>query len=106
TPVTVPVGKYEVAWGRIVSGKGDATITAQIYTGKSEPVTVEEGKNADVKLGAPFVLDHDMRPKSGELEISSLRFRVLGCSNEQYGRMSGAPAIGTLMSSKSKDGKG
>lgn len=105
-PVTVPIGKYELAWGRIVSGKGDAAISAQVFVGKHEAIEVEAGKACELKLGGPFRLDFDFKEKGGEIEINSLDFRIFGAAGEQYGRINGAPPIGEVLAGKAKDGKG
>ena len=106
TPVNVPEGEYELAWGRLQSGKGDALMTAQLFKGKSQTWKVEPGKATEVKLGGPFHLEWERREKSGDIAIDALFFKVLGVAGEQYGRLNGAPPTCEVLAAKAKDGKG
>jgi hypothetical protein len=65
-PVNVPAGRYEIAYGRIESGKGAQMKQAWIFKGDSPEFEVKAGAATTLDMGGPYVVDFktDMRDKS------------------------------------------
>lgn len=72
-PMTVPVGRYEIAVGKIEAGKGNSVRQAWIFKGKSEPFEVKAGEETLLAMGGPYRFDFDT-------EDSGDKFRVKGKS--------------------------
>lgn len=105
-PVEVPVGEYEVTYGRIESGKGARMMTANIFPGELERITVKEGETTDLELGAPFRLDFAKKGGDMEVEIDALTIRVRGRGGEVYTHINGAAPAPEVLVARSEDGKG
>jgi hypothetical protein len=103
--VEVPVGSYEIAFGRIASGKG-AQMEAQVFKGKMQPIKVEAGTATVVKLGAPFVLDFERGGSETEVVVDAMRIRVLGAGGELYARINGDTPAPEVLFSKTEGGRG
>ena len=100
--VEVPAGPYEIAFGRITSGKGSRTLQAQIYKGAMEPIEVKPGEVAVVKIGKPFSLDFQRGGEGADVLIDPMSFRVVGAAGEVYTRINGATPLPDVMVSKKK----
>ena len=83
-PVEVPVGKYEIACGKIASGKKNKLQQIRIYRGKSKPFYVEAGQETVLELGQPFTYDWDSTKSAKTFKISGLTVNVFGKSGELY----------------------
>ncbi len=105
-PMEVPVGKYELIFGRIVQGKGARMMTATIVGGKAEAITVEAGKVAKLTLGAPFKIDFKRGGTGVDVVVNSHRIKVYGVGGELYTHLNGAVAAADVMVAKDKTGKG
>lgn len=103
--VEVPVGEYEIAFGRITMGKGNRAIQAQIYQGGMAPIVVKAGETTDVALGAPFKLDFVRGGNGDEVEIDAMKISVVGDQGELYCRINGATPTPEVMVSKKKNVK-
>lgn len=55
-PVTLPIGRWEIAYGRIETGKAAQTRQAWIFKGESPAFEVKEGETTTVELGAPYTV--------------------------------------------------
>lgn len=102
----VPIGMYEVSFGRIASGKGSRALEAHIYPGSMEPFEVTDGKTTEVVLGGPFRLDFDRQGDGARVEIDSMNIAVIGVSGERYSRIHGAVPVPEVLAAKTPDGKG
>jgi hypothetical protein len=56
-PVTVPAGHYEIAIGRIETGKLAQTRQAWIFKGDAKEVEVKPGETTTLDMGGPYTLD-------------------------------------------------
>lgn len=104
-PIEVPASVYEITFGRITMGKGARTMQAQIYKGSMEPIVVEAGEAAVLKLGKPFQLDFERGGEGSEVLIDPMSMRVVGASGEVYCRINGATPLPDVMVSKKKGAK-
>jgi hypothetical protein len=104
--VEVPVGEYEVCFGRIVEGKGARTQMALITRGKAQPFRVEEGKTYELKMGAPFRLDFERGGSGGEAVIDSSRISLHEHSGALIGNLFNMVLVPEVLAAKAADGKG
>ncbi|MCA8955200.1 MAG: hypothetical protein KDC87_03950 [Planctomycetes bacterium] len=104
--VEVPEGTYEIVFGRGTRGKGAQIQMTHVYPGDSKPIKVEAGKETVVKLGAPFHFDFVRGGSGDDVELDSLRFRVLGASGEMYGRIHGPTPAPEVLVAKTSSGRG
>jgi hypothetical protein len=104
--VDVPVGSYEIAFGRIASGKGAQALEAHVFKGKMEPIKVAAGAATGVKMGAPFVIDFERGGGDEEVVIDAMRLRVLGAGGELYARINGDSPAPEVLYSKTDNGRG
>jgi hypothetical protein len=105
-PVEVPVGDYELSFGRIESGKGARIMTANVFPGSFERVKVEAGKTTTIALGAPFHLDFQKAGTETEVEIDAVGIRIRGRAGELYTHVNGAAPAPHVLIARSDDGKG
>ena len=65
-PVTLPAGRYEIAYGRIETGKGAQLKQAWLFKGDSQEFEVKAGAATTLDMGGPYVIDFktDLRDKS------------------------------------------
>lgn len=105
-PIAVPAGEYDLAFGRIQSGKGAQVMSATIAQGEFPRQTVEPGGTLAVEFGAPFRLEFVRGGSGDQIEIDSLRFRVLGKSGELYARLNNAPLNLEVLCNKTPSAKG
>lgn len=101
----VPAGEYEIAFGRIVVGKGARTQMAQIFKGESEVFTVEEGKTLSLEMGAPFRIDFVRAGGDRDLAIDASKLRVLDVSGAQYAHLHNAVLKTDVVASLNPDGR-
>ncbi len=105
-PHEVPVGEYLLAFGRIESGKGARLMSANIFPGAMGPIAVEDGKEAVVKLGAPFHIDFEAERMGDSVKIDPTKIRIRGAGGEIYTHLNGAVPEAEVVSSKADNGKG
>ncbi len=105
-PVEVPVGKYQLSFGRIASGKGSRGIQAHVYHGNMEDVVVVEGETTEFTLGAPFTLDFARGGEGQDVEIDATSIAVYGAGGERYSRINGAAPAPEVLVARSDSGKG
>jgi hypothetical protein len=82
--VTVPVGTYVLAGGRIESGKKTSMKHARIYKGTSAPFEVKAGETHVLSLGAPYTIDAETRVERGRTIVVGRSLRVFGRGGEEY----------------------
>lgn len=104
--IEVPTGKYEIAYGRAFKGKGAQMQVAHIFKGDSQPIEVEEGKTAELTLGAPFTMDFAREGSGDTLRLDSLKFRVLGAAKEVYCKIIGPVPAPEVVVTKNASGRG
>ncbi|MHC5065679.1 MAG: hypothetical protein ACYTG5_17075 [Planctomycetota bacterium] len=105
-PVTVPVGRYYIAFGRLEKGKGARLMSANILAGDCPDVEVKEGENSSLEIGGPFRLDYTKKVDGEEYEISAFTIKVRGVGGEIYTHINGAAPAPDVLSAKAADGKG
>src|SRR5690606_16351384 len=81
-------------------------MTANVFRGTAEPVTVEAGKTVKLALGAPFVLDFERGGSATAVEIDAHKIRVRGRGGEIYTHVNGATPEPEVLVGKRNDGKG
>ncbi len=84
-PVSIPVGKYEFSYGKIVSGKKNKLQQIRIYRGNYKPFFVREGEETVIELGAPFKFKFSAGPFGGKYKITGKSINIFGRSGEIYG---------------------
>jgi hypothetical protein len=102
----VPAGMYSLDFGRIMEGKGGIYATADIFRGKSEPITVEAGKAKVISIGAPFVYDYEKTTSGADVEVNSHKVTLQGVFREHYGRLNGCVPEIEVVFAKDDKGKG
>lgn len=83
-PVDVPAGKYEIACGKIVTGKKSKLQQVRLYRGNSKPFYVEPGQETVLELGAPFTYEWEGRRVGKTYSITGETVNVFGKSGELY----------------------
>ncbi len=84
----VPVGTYELFYGRLSKGKGDQTAKALILPSKGmSHYRVDPGKSAAVELGEPFKLDFALTQNDQSVTIEGKTIVVTGRGRETYQRL-------------------
>jgi hypothetical protein len=68
-PVPVPVGRWEIAYGRIETGKGAQTKQAWIFKGDAEPIEVKAGETVTLDMGAPYKFDFEAEDQGKALLV-------------------------------------
>lgn len=65
-PVNLPAGRYEIAYGRIETGKGTQMKQAWLFKGDAPEFEVKAGETTTLDMGGPYVVDFktDLRDKS------------------------------------------
>ncbi len=70
-PVSVPVGRYEIAYGRIESGKAAQTKQAWIFKGDSPAFDVKAGETFTLDMGGPYKVDFATDDQGKSLIVKS-----------------------------------
>jgi hypothetical protein len=83
-PVTLPAGAYEIACGKIETGKRGRVKQVRIYHGKAKKIIVEAGQETRLELGAPFSFTFDTCSTAGELIVKGNTVNVWGAEGELY----------------------
>jgi hypothetical protein len=86
-PVDVPVGRYEIAYGRIETGKGALTKQAWIFKGDSPAIEVKAGELTTVEMGAPYAFDFVTRDKGKTLLVEGKKVVVKDRTGAIVGRI-------------------
>jgi|GEM_PF-2864775 len=84
SPVVIPVGKYEIAGGKIMSGKKNKLRQIRIYRGEMKPFFVKDGEETVLELGAPFKYTFETMPMGAKLVVEGKSINVYGKSGEIY----------------------
>jgi hypothetical protein len=101
--ISVPTGKYRVAYGVLETGKGSSLQRALILPGSSPAVEVKDGATAVMALGAPFRFRFESGAKAGEAFVVGTSVQVTGRAGEAYARFSEVPL--PLVTAKTKDNR-
>jgi len=86
-PVEVPVGRYEIAYGRIESGKGAQTRQAWIFKGASPAIEVTAGAKVDLVMGPPYTFDFVTRDEGKALVVLGKKLVVREKTGAIVGRI-------------------
>lgn len=105
-PVEVPVGDYEIAFGRSTKGKGARTQVAHIFRGSSKLIKVEAGKPTVIKLGAPFKFDFVRGGEGDDVIVDSLFFKITGAYGEVYAKIQGPTPAPEVVVARGTSGRG
>ena len=95
-PVTLPVGKYQLASGRISQGKKTSMDQVRIYMGETKPFEVREGETTTVQLGAPYKLTFKTESHADGAMVDGRSLRIFGRSGEEYAMLFDIPLQPTL----------
>ncbi len=68
-PVAVPAGRYEIAYGRIETGKAAQGKQAWIFKGDSPAFEVKEGETITLDLGGPYTVDFKSKDQGDVLTV-------------------------------------
>lgn len=68
-PVTVPVGRYEIAYGEIETGKGPQLKQAWIFKGESKEFEVAAKATVTLDMGGPYKLDFDRKLDAKSIKV-------------------------------------
>ncbi|MHC5211737.1 MAG: hypothetical protein ACYTG2_13540 [Planctomycetota bacterium] len=82
--VTVPVGTYELAGGRIEKGKRTSMKLSRMYKGRSAAFEIKPGETHALELGAPYVIDAETRVEGETTVVVGKSLRVFGRGGEEY----------------------
>ncbi|MEM7203986.1 MAG: hypothetical protein AAF628_27240 [Planctomycetota bacterium] len=104
--VEVPIGNYEVAFGRISSGRRGRMQQSHIYKGTMSAVEVRSGETSTMTLGGPFVVDFELDGDHKQAKISAASIAVTGVSGERYARINGATPTPEVVAARTAAGKG
>jgi hypothetical protein len=87
SPVTVPSGRYEIAYGRIESGKPGQMKQAWIFKGDSGAFDVKPGEVTTLDLGGPYTVDFKTEQREKSLVILPKTLLVKEKSGAIIGRI-------------------
>lgn len=76
----IPIGEYEIAFGKIETKKKGQAKQVRIYHGTAEFIKILENKETVLEMGAPYKLTFDT-------ETSGKEYRIKGSTLEVWGRM-------------------
>jgi hypothetical protein len=82
--VTLPVGSYVLAGGRIESGKKTSMRQARMYRGRSAAFEVEPGTTHVLTLGAPYTIEHETKVEGEQTVVVGRSLRVFGRGGEEW----------------------
>lgn len=68
-PVAVPVGRYEIAWGEIETGKGPQMKQAWIFKGEAKEFEVAAKATVTLDMGGPYKLDFDRKLDTKSIKV-------------------------------------
>ena len=105
-PVELPVGKYEVFYGRVVNGKAPRLMNAVVQKGESKPIEVKSGETAKFEIGAPFGIEFDAKKDGDKIEVSSLTMWVKDRGGLKYTCLANEILEPSLVAAKDQKGKG
>jgi len=95
-PVTLPVGKYQLASGRIAQGKKTSMNQVRIYVGDTKPFEVREGETTTVELGAPYKLTFKTESHADGALVDGRSLRIHGRGGEEYAMLFDVPLLPML----------
>ncbi|GEM_PF-3024798 len=104
--IEVPVGEYEIFYGRIYNGKAPRANYAVLLKGKSPMIKVEAGKTATVQMGAPFHLEFEKKQEGGKIIMDSSTFWIRGSFGVKYTGLMPEVLEPDLVSAKDQKGRG
>ena len=90
-PVSLPVGKYQLASGRLSTGKKTSMDQARIYIGETKPFEVREGETTTVELGAPYKLTFKTESHADGALVNGRSIRIFGRGGEEYAMLFDMP---------------
>jgi len=86
-PVTVPVGRYEIAYGKVETGKSAQTKLAWIFKGDSKAIDVKKDQVVTLDMGAPYSLDFEVKVEAKQLTVKGKSLVVREKSGAIIGRI-------------------
>ncbi|MBM4016120.1 MAG: tetratricopeptide repeat protein [Planctomycetes bacterium] len=86
-PVTVPAGRYEIAYGRLEAGKPGQMKQAWIFKGESGAFDVKPGEVTTLDLGGPYTVDFKTEQRDKALVILPKTLLVKEKSGAIIGRI-------------------
>lgn len=104
--VEVPIGEYEIFYGRIYNGKAPRASYSVLLKGKSPSIKVEAGKTVTVQMGAPFHLEFEKKQEGRNIVMDSSTFWIRGNFGVKYTSLMPEVLEPELVSAKDQNGKG
>ncbi len=87
TPVEVPAGRYEIAYGKLEVGKGMNADQAWILKGKSQPFEVKAGEIFTLSMGAPYTFDFAVENPAKKFVVKGRTLVVYDVLGAMVGRI-------------------
>jgi hypothetical protein len=105
-PVTVPVGRYEIAYGAIETGKGAQQKQAWIYKGDAKPFDVNAKETTTLDMGAPYKLDFTVKQEAKAVKIEGKSLLAREKSGAVVGRVYDEVLLPDVLSRSDPNGNG
>jgi len=103
-PAVVPVGRYEVAYGKIELGSRSSLEQVWIFKGRSEAFTVKAGETFVLEMGEPYRLDFDTEDKGETFIVKGNSLLVYDRREALIGRMFSPKLVLPQVSVRVKEG--
>lgn len=104
--VEMPVGKYEVFYGRIYNGRVPRNMDSVILKGDSKVVEVKAGETTTIAMGAPFKIDGELTRIGKKVIATTTKMWVTDRFGMKYTCLQGEMLEPELVASKTDNGKG
>jgi hypothetical protein len=82
--VSLPVGSYRLAGGRISNGKKTSMRQARIYAGRSIPFEIKAGETHVLSIGAPYTIESETKVVGERTIVVGRSLRIFGRSGEEF----------------------
>ncbi|MCA8969698.1 MAG: hypothetical protein KDC95_07940 [Planctomycetes bacterium] len=103
--IDVPVGKYEVFYGRVINGKVPRNMDAIVLKGDSKSLEVKVGEDTVMELGAPFAIDGVFEREAGKIAADTTKMWVRDRFGMRYTGLQGEVLEPQFVIAHSEDGK-
>jgi len=94
--VTLPVGTYQFAFGRISKGKKTNMDQVRMYIGDTKTFEVREGETTRLEMGAPYRLVFKTKQHADGTQLDARSLRIYGRGGEEYAMLFDEPLRPTL----------
>lgn len=104
--INLPVGKYEIFYGRTYNGRVPRNMDSVILKGDSKSIEVKEGETSTLAMGAPFKIDGDIERIGKKIIANTSKMWVVDRFGMKFTCLQGEMLEPTLLVSKTDTGKG